>query len=607
MKWLSFSILSVFSVAFSCNIPSDLINPNLVNIMVKKIVDISHQFVKIDYYIELENRGLEPITYFFYILESGFERNLSFIEARQLPYKMKSNVSNVKFVNDQRECLVRVEFDEDLLSEQITAIELETIYTQVMEFYPARIKQTQTQLVLYKGNLHFYSPYTIFKEITDVIHKAMHIESYTRIEPMNVSPMRIQYGPFENVPAFSFRRITVHFQSSSIFFVVTQLVRTIEVSHWGYISVEETIDLEHKGAIVEGEIRTPVTQESRAPGGFSFKTTLPSLATDIYYRDDIGNISTSHVNVYNEAVILHVVLRYPLFGGWRIRYTIGYNVPSYKYLYEHLDYYALSMPFIDDIFYGMIIEQVTLKVILLEGSQDPIFYPPFPTELLTHSHHYSSIDTVGRPLITAKATNLVEKHIQDFILYFRCHPSTALLKPLTLSLAFACLFLLIIASVRLDFSFTRNETKELRARVSYCIESILKLHYKRVEMYEEYDSEIVRFKSKQNTQMIVSAIKNINEAHKMTTEKINMFVAKLKTDAPDLCDKVVEMQKLDKNLKEVYFHIQALHLSVANDKGPYTKTKRQKFLDAAEKLNKQRDDCVEKINFIEKSLRNVYF
>lgn len=26
--------------------------------------------------------------------------------------------------------------------------------------------------------------------------------------------------------------------------------------------------------------------------------------------------------------------RFPLFGGWKTKYTIGYNVPSYQYLFN---------------------------------------------------------------------------------------------------------------------------------------------------------------------------------------------------------------------------------------------------------------------------------
>jgi oligosaccharyltransferase complex subunit alpha (ribophorin I) len=58
--------------------------------------------------------------------------------------------------------------------------------------------------------------------------------------------------------------------------------------------------------------------------------TLPEQAGDVYYRDLIGNISTSHFrrNFGSGESILELTPRFPMFGGWRNHFTIGYNLPS---------------------------------------------------------------------------------------------------------------------------------------------------------------------------------------------------------------------------------------------------------------------------------------
>lgn len=63
------------------------------------------------------------------------------------------------------------------------------------------------------------------------------------------------------------------------------------------------------------------------------QTILPASAQDVYYRDEIGNISTSHLQVLDDSVEVEVKPRFPLFGGWKTHYIIGYNLPSYEYLY----------------------------------------------------------------------------------------------------------------------------------------------------------------------------------------------------------------------------------------------------------------------------------
>lgn len=66
---------------------------------------------------------------------------------------------------------------------------------------------------------------------------------------------------------------------------------------------------------------------------FHPQTILPASAQDVYYRDEIGNISTSHLQVLDDSVEVEVRPRFPLFGGWKTHYMIGYNLPSYEYLY----------------------------------------------------------------------------------------------------------------------------------------------------------------------------------------------------------------------------------------------------------------------------------
>ena len=64
------------------------------------------------------------------------------------------------------------------------------------------------------------------------------------------------------------------------------------------------------------------------------QTVLPPSAKDVYYRDEIGNISTSHMHETDDGIELELRPRFPLFGGWKTNYYIGYNIPSYQYLYH---------------------------------------------------------------------------------------------------------------------------------------------------------------------------------------------------------------------------------------------------------------------------------
>lgn len=114
------------------------------------------------------------------------------------------------------------------------------------------------------------------------------------------------------------------------------MTRLIEVSHWGNIAVEETLEIVNTGAKLRGSFSRldfdyGVGQQVAVN---SLKTVLPPSAKDIYYRDEIGNISTSTVKNLLDSVEVTLVPRFPLMGGWKTRYTIGYNIPAYEFLYH---------------------------------------------------------------------------------------------------------------------------------------------------------------------------------------------------------------------------------------------------------------------------------
>ena len=84
------------------------------------------------------------------------------------------------------------------------------------------------------------------------------------------------------------------------------------------------------------------------------------------------------------------------------------------------------------------------------------FRPPaYDVELAEHEVKLTYLDTVGRPVVVAKARNLVEEHIQDFELHYTFERVMLLQEPLLIVLALFLFFLFVIVLVRLDFSITK--------------------------------------------------------------------------------------------------------------------------------------------------------
>lgn len=102
--------------------------------------------------------------------------------------------------------------------------------------------------------------------------------------------------------------------------------------------------------------------------------------------------------------------RFALFGGWRSNFTLGYNLPTKKYLEVDGDEYILKLPFAFSV-KEIVAEEYTLTIVLPEGSQNIRW--SMPTSL-QHKEGvtYSYLDTVGRPSHTF-TKNLTSKLEND--------------------------------------------------------------------------------------------------------------------------------------------------------------------------------------------------
>ena len=128
------------------------------------------------------------------------------------------------------------------------SVNVEVVFTHVLEPFPARIGQSEKQLVLYKANTLFYSPYEVKDQKTVVKLASGTIESYSRLKPSRSSDSTITYGPYKDSKPYRFHEMKIHFENNSPFLVVSEMTRWIEISHWGNVAVEETYHMVHEGA-----------------------------------------------------------------------------------------------------------------------------------------------------------------------------------------------------------------------------------------------------------------------------------------------------------------------------------------------------------------------
>ena len=143
-----------------------------------------------------------------------------------------------------RGAIYRIELTSDLRAGQTLKLEIEVVHAHALRMYPAEITQTERQLVLYKTNAYYYSCYKTETQKTTVTLPTDRSESYTQIpKPVVKSDQTIIYGPYENIVPLTRNDISLHYENNNPFLIVSNSKRWIEVSHWGNIAVEETIDM----------------------------------------------------------------------------------------------------------------------------------------------------------------------------------------------------------------------------------------------------------------------------------------------------------------------------------------------------------------------------
>lgn len=582
---------------------NDVIDSDLVLKNVDKHIDLQSQLTKITTRLVLENGSKDRhIRNFLFALEPTQKNSLSYIAAYREPVRVELKLAEVKVNIHPDKSFYKIELKDPLPPERTMSVEVEMVLSHELIPHPKEITQKEKQLVKYMGNIYLYSPYTVVKQTTTVSLPSRNVESYTKFKPVSQSDSMITYGPYEKLSPFSYEALNIHFENNNKFLTVVKLERSIEISHWGNIAVEEHTDLLHTGALLKGSFsRYDYARETKSGQASiqSFDTVLPAAASDIYYRDEIGNISTSHTRIKKDSVELNLRPRFPLFGGWKTRYIVGYNVPSYEYLFHSGDKYVLEMRLLDHVFDDMVVDELVVKIILPEGSKNIEFNLPYAATRLPDSLYYTYLDTTGRPVISITKKNLVENHIQDFKLKYTFPRILMLQEPLLVAAALYLLFLLVITYVRLDFSIDKDEFSESKLKIAGQCEKILAVQDRRVTTYNELDCHLGTLKTNKDANAFLSVVKSINKEYKNATNAIAEVAQRLKGESGDIYDRVQELQKHDKTLKELYNQQQALYV----DKLVPGKIGRQQFVEAEAVIARKKEECIEKINSIVKSLQ----
>ncbi|TPX54701.1 dolichyl-diphosphooligosaccharide---protein glycotransferase [Powellomyces hirtus] len=401
------------------------------------------------------------------------EKSLAVLEVEVRQSKngegVKAVVMKDKYDASRSAQLYKVKLPNHLKKDEVVYLIINAAYTNAVKPFPKEVTMKSMQHLEYQGNAYLWSPYRSERQKTTVRVPRDEVLRFTsQPEPVTKNGNVVTYGPYDNVEPYASGFLHVHYADPKAILVVKSLERKMEISHLGgNLAVQEDYELHHEGAKLKGHF-------SRVDYSFSqwnhhqtnvvkdLTITLPPDAKHVFYRDTIGNVSTSNLRHERQRSVLNIRPRYPVYGGWKYTWHHGYNVPTTSFLKrntEHPSQFAFRIPFIGGL-PNVTITKAVVSIVFPEGAKNFKIRKPFDMDRVSESTTYTYLDTTGRPTITFEKHNVVDEHSQPLLITYELPATSLLQKPFAVSLAFFALFALGAVYSRLDLSITKDPKAE---------------------------------------------------------------------------------------------------------------------------------------------------
>jgi oligosaccharyltransferase complex subunit alpha (ribophorin I) len=345
---------------------------------------------------------------------------------------------------------------------------------------PASIRQDEKQYLTFEFSAYVPSAYPTLKQKTKLKFPTTDVPEYTTTTGLKsgADPEKqgtsFTYGPYESakIPPGTTHPVSIRYEFTRPITACSLLERDIEVSHWGgNLATEERYWLRNDAATLSGNFnRVKWTTQNYYNGPTSalkeLQVPLKPGSVDPYFTDDIGNVSTSRYrpNRLRDAS-LELKPRYPVFGGWKYSFRIGWNngLDSFLRKLKTSDGYALNVPFMEGprMQEGVQYEHVQLRVILPEGAKnvqwDIVGGTGMPILQSEISLHKTFMDTVGRTELKLTCVNMVDEAREASLVVIYDYPFLAAFrKPLSMFAGVFGVFVAAWAISRVDTSIGRK-------------------------------------------------------------------------------------------------------------------------------------------------------
>ena len=340
-------------------------------------------------------------------------------------------------------------------------------YFEKLQFKPKNIYILENQLELFIDTVNLVSAYPAKSHVTTVILPSEKTEliKYTT-KDQNRSGEKLIYSLSDEIPPLVSKKLEIHYQNNKPLTVFNYATKTYQVSHWGNIAVTEEYQIENIGAKLIGEFGR-IDYDDTGKGGKnalkSIRAKLPLRAWGLWYRDEIGNVSTSNARREMDDVDLLLTPRFPILGGWKSNYDIGYNLPTkFHVTTNNKGNYMLNLTF-GMPYKNMLARNYTVKVILPESADNIKVKLPIDVQYhIKYDKEFGCLDLFGRKSIIINMNNMYDVYNTNFFITYDYKWTMLFVKPFILIVYFLILFTIMIIYSRANISLSRKDEVKIK-------------------------------------------------------------------------------------------------------------------------------------------------
>ncbi|ORY82695.1 Ribophorin I [Protomyces lactucae-debilis] len=410
-----------------------------------RTIGLTHSFVTEQVAVIIENISSKPQTVFYVPLAATG----SHLEAKVKTKTASTDLADNLLVNKDEQHWA-IELPSALPAGQKITLSLSSSRLHKLKPKPSTMDQTGKQFLEYTFETRVSSPYKTLKQKTKLKLPNGNIKEHTG--GGEVSDSTVSYGPYEHDSSSAADEVAkIRFEHTAPLTVVKYFERDIDVSHWGgNIAFEDRYSVTNDAARLRKQFDRIEFSSRQRPGpssaikAMAFK--LPKGTRDVYYTDEIGNVSTSRFRKNKFDAQLEITPRYPIFGNWNYTFTLGWNNNLGRFMTKSGNQHYLRVPFmegVDNVAY----DDVLVKVILPEGAKIKQIETYVPHSKETRGVKKTFMDTVGRTVVAFEASDLTDDLARrELLIAYEYTTADHLRKPLVVTLAIGAIFALSIVA-----------------------------------------------------------------------------------------------------------------------------------------------------------------